>query len=87
MAPDDGHVEVSAQLSSEEGVTNECIYRGTHTGPLATPTGEIAPTGQPFELPFAEVWRIRDGKIASIHGYIDSGTIMQQLGLGPPTEA
>jgi len=87
MAPHDGHVEVRAQLASEEGVTNENIYRGTHTGPLASPMGEIAATGHSFELPFVEVWRIREGKIASIHGYIDSGTIMQQLGVGPPTEA
>jgi len=87
MAPDDGHVEVSAQLPSEEGVTNENIFRGTHTGPLPTPTGAIAATGQSFELPFVEVWRIREGKIASIHGYADSGTLMQQLEVGPPSEA
>src|SRR5215211_3191044 len=87
MAPDDGHVEVRAQLPSEEGVTNESIFRGTHTGPLPTPTGAIAATGRSFELPFVEVWRIREGKIASIHGYIDSATLMQQLGVGPPTEA
>jgi steroid delta-isomerase-like uncharacterized protein len=86
MAPDDGHVEVSAQLSSEEGVTNECIFRATHTGPLPTPAGEIAATGHSVELPFVEVWRIREGKITSIHGYHDSATIMRQLGIGPPTE-
>jgi steroid delta-isomerase-like uncharacterized protein len=87
MAPDDGRVEVSAQLPGEEGVTNENIFRGTHTGPLPTPTGALAATGQSFELPFVEVWRIREGKIASIHGYVDSGTLMRQLWGGPPSEA
>jgi len=43
MAPD-GEVEVAAQLPGEEGVTNENVRRGTHTGPLATPTGVLPAT-------------------------------------------
>jgi len=86
MAPD-GQVEVTAQLPGEEGVTNENVFRGTHTGPLATPTGAITATGHSFEVPFVEVWRIREGKVASIHAYFDSATLMQQLGVVPPTEA
>ncbi len=86
-AAPDCRLEVTAQLPGEEGVTNEGVLRGTHTGPLTTPTGAITPTGHSFELPFVEVWRTREGKVASIHAYADSATLMQQLGVVPPTEA
>ena len=42
MAPD-SRVEVVSQLAGAEGVTNECRFRGTHTGPLRSPSGEIPP--------------------------------------------
>src|SRR5947209_19811339 len=34
-----------------------CRSRGTHTGPLRAPSGEIPPTGRRFDAPFVEVWR------------------------------
>jgi steroid delta-isomerase-like uncharacterized protein len=83
MAPD-SRVEVVSQLAGAEGVTNECRFRGTHTGPLRSPSGEIPPTGRSFDAPFVEVWRIRDGKLASLHNYFDTLTLLQQLGISQP---
>ena len=67
-------------------MTNENVFRGTHTGPLATPTGVVPATGRSFVVPFVEVWRCEEGKVYSIHNYFDSATLMQQLGVAPPTE-
>jgi hypothetical protein len=39
----------------------EVVARGTHTGPLAAPAGDIAPTGRAIEVPFCVVVRARDG--------------------------
>ena len=79
----DGTVEIVRQLAGPDGVTNECIFRGTNTGPLATPGRELPATGKPFAVPFCEVWRIRDGKLVSLYNYSDNLTIMAQLGLIP----
>jgi ketosteroid isomerase-like protein len=37
-------------------------FTGTNTGPLRTPAGELPPTGRPMVLPFADVFRLADGK-------------------------
>jgi ketosteroid isomerase-like protein len=31
-----------------------------------------------------EVWRIQDGKLASLHNYFDTLTLLQQLGISQP---
>ncbi|MFN0035319.1 MAG: ester cyclase, partial [Saprospiraceae bacterium] len=62
---------------------------GTHTGPLAGPGGTIPPTGKKVKFIVCETHRVMNGKIASIHNYQDSGSLMRQLGLmpAPPAEA
>jgi steroid delta-isomerase-like uncharacterized protein len=74
-------IEVTNQIATEDAIVNELIGRGTHTGPLLTPAGEIAPTGRPIEVPVCEVWAIKNGKLASVHNYQDSATMLRQLGL------
>jgi ketosteroid isomerase-like protein len=59
----------------------EVVARGTHTGPLATPDGEIAPTGRTIEVPFCVVMRARDGLLVDGREYYDAGTLLGQLGL------
>lgn len=84
----DGTVEVVRQLAGEEGVTNECVYRATHTAPMPMPDGsEVPPTGKAVEVRFCEVWRFEDGKVASLHNYSDNLAVMAQLGLMPEPEA
>jgi predicted ester cyclase len=80
----DGTVEVLSQLASEDGVTNECLYHATHTAPLPMPDGSnLPPTGKKLTLAFVEVWRIRNGKVISLHAYSDNVPLLQQLGLMP----
>lgn len=57
---------------------------GTHEGTFTAPDGtEIPPTQREFELPQAEIFRIRDGQAEEIHNYYDQMTMMAQLGLVP----
>ena len=56
-------------------------FIGTHIGPLATPDGDVEPTGASVDLRFADVSRVRDGKITSYHTYYDQLGLMTQLGL------
>jgi steroid delta-isomerase-like uncharacterized protein len=79
VAAPDSTTEVTNIIASGEAVFTEHTGRGTHTGPLVTPTGAIAPTQRPFELKFAEVFQVRNGKIAAMRAYWDTGTLVRQL--------
>jgi len=85
MAPD-SMVEIVRQLSGPDGVANECIFHGTHSGTLETPTGTIPATGKHIDVPICEVWRIRDDVLVSLHNYADGLTILAQMGLMPAPE-
>jgi ketosteroid isomerase-like protein len=64
-----------------DAVIVEGRFVGTHTGPLATPDGDVEPTGASVEVRFADVSRLRGGKITSYHTYYDQLGLMTQLGL------
>lgn len=68
-------------FASGDNVVVELTWKGTHTGPLATPAGEIAPTGKSLNMRAVQVCKIKDGKVASTHQYFDMATMMSQLGL------
>ena len=79
--------QVVSQIATDEAAVSEFTARGTHTGPLMTPAGEVPPTGRTVDFTVCEVWQIRDGKIASLHNYQDSASLMRQLGLLPEPTA
>ena len=60
----------------------EFTGRGTNTGLLAGPAGDMAPTGQPVELRFCDVLELRDGKLVRGRSYMDMATMARQLGFG-----
>jgi steroid delta-isomerase-like uncharacterized protein len=80
LAPD-SMTEITHVIADGEWVFTEHTGRGTHTGPLVTPAGEIAPTGRSFALLFAEVFHLRDGKIDLMRAYYDFGSLLRQLGV------
>ncbi|MDN5860660.1 MAG: ester cyclase [Pseudonocardia sp.] len=55
----------------------------THTGPFATPRGEVAATGRSVVLDSADVVTVSDGRITSWHAYFDQMSLLGQLGLLP----
>ena len=63
----------------------EVHMTGTHTGPLATPTGdEVPPTNKRIELKGAAFVGLNEkGEIVEERRYYDVGTILRQLGLMP----
>jgi steroid delta-isomerase-like uncharacterized protein len=73
--------EVTNQVASKDQVVSEFTLRGTHDGPLDTPTGEIPPTGRVVDLSVIEVIEVRGGKVAVLRNYSDTTTLMRQLGV------
>jgi len=76
-------IEVLSIVETEDAAVAEIRVRGRHTGPLALPAGEAAPTGNEIAYDEAAVVRIRDGRIASWHSYYDALALGRQLGLAP----
>ena len=82
----DSRVEITNLATTADGAVVEFVGRGTHTGPLHTPGGDIPPTGRPFELHFCDVYTIKHGKIVRHSTYYDSPGLLQQLGVIPQQE-
>jgi steroid delta-isomerase-like uncharacterized protein len=82
--PDDMKLDVQKIHAVGDTVIVEFIGKGTHRGELAG----IAPTGRRVELPVVTILEIKDGKVHTEREYMDSGYLMQQLGVVPaPTSA
>jgi steroid delta-isomerase-like uncharacterized protein len=60
---------------------------GTHTGPLAAPTGQIPASGRAVTFPFSAWARVEDGLIREFRGYWDVMGFMQQIGAVPEPAA
>ena len=74
--------EILRTMASGEHAFAECVVRGTHTGPLKTPEGEVEPTDKKIEFGIAFVCKVTpDGLIAEDWTYFDSAVMMSQLGL------
>jgi steroid delta-isomerase-like uncharacterized protein len=76
----EGKTENHEVHAGEDFAVAEFAGRGTHDGTLQGPAGEIPPTNRSVDLPFCDVYHIRDGKIAEARTFYDTATIMSQLG-------
>lgn len=75
--------EVTATTVGEHAVVVESTARGTHTGTLHTPDGDVPATGATLVNRVCEVDEVRDGRIVHTRLYWDTLPIMAQLGLAP----
>ena len=49
--------------------------------------GSIPPTGKSVTLKLCDVFELEDGKVTSQRSYLDTGSMMAQLGLPPEQTA
>ena len=76
-----GHrVTVERAVASGDQVTIEQTGRGTHTGTLQSPGGDIPATGRSVTLQLCDVFTIEGGKITSMRSYFDSALIWLEGG-------
>jgi ketosteroid isomerase-like protein len=83
LAFPDARIHRDRVVGSGEHVVVEGRFTGTNTGPLQTPAGELPATGRPLVLPFADCFRIVDGKITEHRIYYDTVGMLTQLGVMP----
>ncbi|MGB2954224.1 MAG: ester cyclase [Gaiellaceae bacterium] len=83
----DGKVTIDRTIASGDTVVVEFTGRGTHTGTLRGPAGDIPATGRSVTLQLCDVLDIRNGKIQRLNSYFDSASLLQQLGVMPEARA
>lgn len=83
----DGAYDVERIEPIGDTVFAEGVWSGTHTGPLATPDGELAPTGRRISIAFVLVITVRGGRMARVRNYHDRLDVLEQLGAGPAAQA
>ena len=64
-------------------VAIELSIQGTFRGPFQTPVGVIQPTGARLDIPTADFWYVRDGKIQQFNCHIGTATMFAQIGVLP----
>jgi steroid delta-isomerase-like uncharacterized protein len=79
----DSRVETTRVVADEQGAVVEFRGRGTHSGPLLSPAGDIPPTGRSVDVPFVQVVDLQQGKIVKARLYFDSMMLLQQVGVVP----
>jgi steroid delta-isomerase-like uncharacterized protein len=83
----DSSVEITRLSAAGDTAVVEFVGRGTHLGPLQGPAGEIPASGRHVEIPFCEVHRLRDGRVAESTTYFDLATLLGQIGVLPSPAA
>ena len=79
----DAHMVVDNAVDGGDTVFLEGRFIGTHSGDFQTPDGTIPASGNKVELPFADYFKVSNGKIVEHRTYFDQVTMMRQLGAMP----
>jgi ketosteroid isomerase-like protein len=79
----DARLNLVSALAAGETVAVEGRFTGTFTAPLATPQGEVPPTGRTIDVPYADFFTVRDGRIIAHRVYYDQVQLGMALGLMP----
>jgi len=72
---------ITNTIDTEEQIVVEFIGRGTHTGTLYGPAGEIAPSGRQIVLRYCIIHKVQDQQIVEVRMYYDAMGLFQQIGL------
>jgi predicted ester cyclase len=83
----DLHVDIEIEIAEGDTVGGRLRQKGTHTGPMASPTGEIPASGKPVDFTEVAMLRIVDGKVATSWYWTDMIGLLTQIGViaAPPS--
>jgi ketosteroid isomerase-like protein len=79
----DVHRELRRVTVLGDVVTVEVSIQGTFQGPLETPAGLVQPTGAKIDVPTADFWYLRDGKVETFNCYVGYSVMFAQMGVMP----
>ncbi|HWD91058.1 MAG TPA: nuclear transport factor 2 family protein [Verrucomicrobiae bacterium] len=73
--------EIQDIYAAGDAVVVEHRIRGTHDGELALGSKTVPPTGKAIDVPCADIFRLKNGKIVAFSCYNLPSVMQQQLGL------
>ena len=79
----DVHRELHRVTVLQDVVAVELSIQGTFLGPLETPAGIVQPTGAKIDVPTADFWYLRDGKVETFSCYVGYSIMFAQMGVMP----
>ena len=79
----DIRLEIKQLVTDGSAAAAEGTLKGTHTGVLHTPNGDVPPTGQAVELRWAAIYATDGDTLKSEHLFFDQMDFLGQLGLLP----
>src|SRR5687767_13220009 len=80
----DAHMEIDKAVEAGREVFIAGRFVGTHTGDLVTPQGTLPASGNRLDLPYADYFRVADGKIVEHRAFWDQAGMLAQLGAPAP---
>lgn len=84
----DGMMEFIKRISTHvESVVevDEMVEAGDHVIAIGRSAGKVNATGEPYAVRLIDVCELRDGRILSIHIYLDTPAMLEALGQSPAT--
>jgi steroid delta-isomerase-like uncharacterized protein len=78
-----GRHNVRRMIEQGALVAVELAFTGEHTGPYATPSGAIPPSGRQVTFESVDIVEVNAGRISSWRVYLDTASMMTQLGANP----
>lgn len=76
----DSEGTIEQELVDDDTVVFCLRWRGTHSGPLSLPAGEILPTQKKIDIRACQVIRIEDDVAVEMTHYFDLLSLLSQLG-------
>ena len=77
----DASFESVKKHDTADTAIDEGYFKGTHTGVLSSPEGDVAPTGKSLRLRECDILTVANGVAVAHHFYYDQLDFMSQLGL------
>ncbi|MFE7035330.1 nuclear transport factor 2 family protein [Streptomyces sp. NPDC057621] len=77
----DVHRDLKSITVNGDVVSVELAIQGTFEGPLPTPAGTLEPTGAKIDVPTADFWYTKGGKIKKFDCYVGYTAMYSQMGV------
>jgi predicted ester cyclase len=74
-------------IEQGSSVAVELVFSGEQNGPYPTPSGAIPPSGRQVSFESVDIVEVNAGRIASWRIYLDTASMMAQMGANPAMAA
>jgi steroid delta-isomerase-like uncharacterized protein len=83
----DARGTLQSEFASGDTVVEEITWEGTHSGPLASPQGDIPASNRRISVRAVQVIELEGDKIKATRHYFDLMGLLQQIGAVPEQTA